>query len=61
MNPEAIKQRNLVKEARSAHAQGKITQAELYRVVDNYRAWMIARVGKKKAARFSRAYILRAL
>lgn len=57
MNPEALKHRKNVKQAKLAHAVGKLTQEELYQVVDEYRAFMKSRVGKN----FSRNYILRNL
>jgi len=65
MNPEAIKHRDEVREARAAYNAGKISQAELYEVVDRYIDWMTDRqkklFPKRKVRKFSRGYILRAL
>lgn len=61
MNPEAIKHRNNIIIARQQFGRGEITMAELHAIVDAYLAWMVAKVGKKKAGRFTRAYILRSL
>lgn len=61
MNPEAIQHRNNIIIARQQFARGEITMNELHAIVDAYLAWMVAKVGKKKAGRFTRAYILRSL
>jgi hypothetical protein len=61
MNPEALKHRTAVSEARVKYAAGELTQDELHAVVDEYIAFIASKIGKAKAKRFTRSYILRAL
>lgn len=61
MNPEAIKHRDAVRIARAKYFNGETSEGELNAVVDAYIAFMVQRVGKSKAKRFTRSYILRAL
>lgn len=65
MNPEAIAQRQAVRDAKQKYSAGQIDEAALNEVVDAYIDWMYDRqkklFPKRKAKRFSRNYVMRAI